>query len=63
MYAVDVGYAWRFNGNGVLSFNPLLRPIQLPWITSLSLRTLQQNSFIMSIQIGQGRYALITVQN
>ncbi|XP_065199574.1 protocadherin-like wing polarity protein stan [Planococcus citri] len=57
----NVGPSWRFNGDGTLSFNPLLRPIQLPWSTSLSIRTLQQDAFIMCIQMGQGGYALVTL--
>lgn len=58
----SVGPAWRFNGDGVLSFNPLLRPIQLPWSSSLSVRTLQQDAFIMCIQMGQGGYALVAIE-
>ena len=58
---LDVGPSWRFHGDGTLSFNPLLRPIQLPWSSSLSIRTLQQDAFIMCIQMGQGGYALVAV--
>lgn len=58
---LDVGSAWRFSGDGTLSFNPLLRPIQLPWSISLSVRTLQQNALIMCVLIGQDGYSLITV--
>ncbi|XP_008557612.1 protocadherin-like wing polarity protein stan [Microplitis demolitor] len=54
----EVGKPWRFHGDGLLSFNPLLRPIQLPWMTALSLRTRATNTFVMSIQIGQNSSAL-----
>lgn len=54
---------WRFSGDGVLSFNPLLRPIQLPWLNALSVRTRQRDAFIMSIQVGQNGAVLITLKN
>lgn len=54
--------AWRFRGDGVLSFNPLLRPIQLPWLNTLSVRTLQRDAFLMSIQIGQNSTALLSLE-
>ncbi|XP_026739662.1 protocadherin-like wing polarity protein stan [Trichoplusia ni] len=54
---------WRFSGDGMLSFNPLLRPIQLPWLNALSLRTRQQDSFLMSIQVGQNSSILITLKS
>ncbi|XP_052128982.1 protocadherin-like wing polarity protein stan isoform X1 [Frankliniella occidentalis] len=54
--------AWRFRGDGVLSFNPLLRPIQLPWLNSLSIRTLQRDAFLMSIQIGQNSTARLSLE-
>ncbi|XP_046394946.1 protocadherin-like wing polarity protein stan isoform X2 [Ischnura elegans] len=44
---------WRFKGDGQLSFNPLLRPILLPWYNAVSIRTRQPNAFLMSIQVGQ----------
>lgn len=53
--------SWRFRGDGVLSYNPLLRPIQLPWINSLSVRTLQKDAFLMSIQVGQNSSATMSV--
>ncbi|CAH1976683.1 unnamed protein product, partial [Acanthoscelides obtectus] len=46
----SISAPWRFEGNGRLTFNPLLRPIQLPWINALSIRTLQPDAFLMSIQ-------------
>ncbi|KAF9822527.1 hypothetical protein SFRURICE_010278 [Spodoptera frugiperda] len=54
---------WRFSGDGMLSFNPLLRPIQLPWLNALSLRTRQQDAFLMSIQVGQNSTILITLKS
>ncbi|KAI8429178.1 hypothetical protein MSG28_007715 [Choristoneura fumiferana] len=54
---------WRFSGDGMLSFNPLLRPIQLPWLNALSLRTLQQDAFLMSVQVGQNSSILISLKN
>ncbi|XP_037956200.1 protocadherin-like wing polarity protein stan isoform X2 [Teleopsis dalmanni] len=54
---------WRFTGDGSLSFNPLLRPIQLPWLTSLSIRTLQKNAFLIQIQIGQNSSAVICLRD
>lgn len=45
----------------MLSFNPLLRPIQLPWINSLSVRTLQKDAFLMSVQVGQNSTATMSV--
>lgn len=59
----DVGSAWQFSGDGTLSFNPLLRSIQLPWSISLSLRSQQQQAFVMCVQIGQDGYSLIMVSN
>lgn len=49
---------WRFRGDGGhLGFNPLLKPIQLPWLLGLSLRTRQKDDslgvFLASVQIGQ----------
>ncbi|XP_054089368.1 protocadherin-like wing polarity protein stan isoform X2 [Zeugodacus cucurbitae] len=54
---------WRFSGDGSLSFNPLLRPIQLPWVTSLSMRTLQLDAFLLQIQIGQNSSAVLCLKN
>ncbi|XP_076265474.1 protocadherin-like wing polarity protein stan isoform X1 [Rhynchophorus ferrugineus] len=56
-----IGLPWHFSGDGTLSFNPLLRPIQLPWLNALSLRTLQEDSFLMSIQVGQNSSAAISL--
>ncbi|KAL1494818.1 hypothetical protein ABEB36_010350 [Hypothenemus hampei] len=52
---------WHFSGNGMLSFNPLLRPIQLPWLNALSVRTLQEDTFLMSIQVGQNSSAVLSL--
>ncbi|XP_037887303.1 protocadherin-like wing polarity protein stan isoform X2 [Glossina fuscipes] len=54
---------WRFSGDGSLSFNPLLRPIQLPWVTSFSIRTLQKDAFLIQIQIGQNSSAVVCLKN
>ncbi|PSN41253.1 Protocadherin-like wing polarity protein stan [Blattella germanica] len=59
----EINPPWRFQGNGVLSFNPLLRPIQLPWLNALSVRTLQRDAFLMSIQIGQNSSAVLSLVN
>ncbi|XP_059482643.1 protocadherin-like wing polarity protein stan isoform X3 [Neocloeon triangulifer] len=52
---------WNFRGDGILSFNPLLRPIQLPWVNSLSIRTLQEEASLVSIQVGQNSTAMISI--
>lgn len=52
---------WHFSGDGTLSFNPLLRPIQLPWLNALSVRTLQADTFLMSIQVGQNSSAVVSL--
>lgn len=57
-----IGLPWHFSGDGMLSFNPLLRPIQLPWLNALSVRTLQEDAFLMSIQVGQNSSATLTLQ-
>ncbi|KAL7299168.1 hypothetical protein TKK_0007766 [Trichogramma kaykai] len=57
----EVAKPWHFRGNGVLSFNPLLKPIQLPWLTGFSVRTRDQYAFIMTIQIGQNSSILFEV--
>ncbi|XP_066248043.1 protocadherin-like wing polarity protein stan isoform X1 [Euwallacea similis] len=54
-----IGLPWHFSGDGSLSFNPLLRPIQLPWLNALSLRTLQEDAFLMSVQVGQNSSAVL----
>lgn len=58
-----VALPWRFNGDGILSFNPLLRPIQLPWLTALTIRTRQKDAFLMQIQIGQNSSAVLSLRN
>ncbi|XP_063227767.1 protocadherin-like wing polarity protein stan [Bacillus rossius redtenbacheri] len=50
---------WRFEGEGVLSFNPSLRLIHLPWLHALSVKTLQRDAFLMSIQVGQNNSAVL----
>ncbi|KAG8278057.1 Cadherin EGF LAG seven-pass G-type receptor 2 [Homalodisca vitripennis] len=54
--------AWHFHGDSMLSFNPLLRPIQLPWLTALSVRTLQSTGLLINIQIGQNSSAILSVE-
>lgn len=54
---------WRFSGDGSLSFNPLLRPIQLPWITSFSVRTYQKDAFLLQIQMGQNSSAIVCLKH
>ncbi|XP_043461123.1 protocadherin-like wing polarity protein stan isoform X2 [Leptopilina heterotoma] len=54
---------WRFQGDGLLSFNPLLRLIQLPWITGFSIRTREQNTFLMSVQIGQNSSTVFEIKD
>lgn len=57
-----INQPWRFNGDGLLSFNPILRPIQLPWLNALSIRTRQQDTFLMSVLIGQNNSIIISVR-
>lgn len=57
--AENIYNPWHFSGNGMLSFNPLLRPIQLPWLNALSVRSLQEDTFVMSVQVGQNSSAAI----
>ncbi|XP_073973404.1 protocadherin-like wing polarity protein stan isoform X2 [Rhodnius prolixus] len=59
----SVPSAWSFSGEGELVFNPLLRPIQLPWETHFSIRTLQDDAFIMGIAIGQNSTATFTLHD
>ncbi|KAJ8866710.1 hypothetical protein PR048_032571 [Dryococelus australis] len=50
---------WRFEGEGILSFNPSLRLIHLPWLHALSVKTLQRDAFLMSVQVGQNNSAVL----
>uniref|UniRef100_A0A182QFS4 Protocadherin-like wing polarity protein stan n=1 Tax=Anopheles farauti TaxID=69004 RepID=A0A182QFS4_9DIPT len=59
----SVALPWRFHGDGILSFNPLLRPIQLPWLTAFSLRTRKRDTFIMEIQVGQNSSAVVSLRD
>ncbi|XP_018058154.1 PREDICTED: protocadherin-like wing polarity protein stan [Atta colombica] len=61
--AEEIGAPYSFHSNGMLGFNPLLRPIQLPWMTALSLRTRAQLAFVMSVQIGQNSSVLLEIRN
>ncbi|KAK5644385.1 hypothetical protein RI129_005685 [Pyrocoelia pectoralis] len=58
-----ISQPWKFSGDGTLSFNPLLRPIQLPWLNALSVRTLQSDTFLMSVQVGQNSSAVISLKS
>ncbi|XP_017787025.1 PREDICTED: protocadherin-like wing polarity protein stan isoform X1 [Nicrophorus vespilloides] len=60
----SVNKPWRFEGDGTLSFIPTsLRPIQLPWINSMTVRTLQQDAFLMSGHLGQNSSAVLHIRN
>ncbi|XP_015521680.1 protocadherin-like wing polarity protein stan isoform X1 [Neodiprion lecontei] len=59
----EIGKPWRFQSDGLLSFNPLLRPIQLPWLTALSLRTRESQAFVISIQIGQNSSVMLSIKD
>ncbi|XP_046828165.1 protocadherin-like wing polarity protein stan isoform X1 [Vespa crabro] len=59
----EVGKPWKFHGDGLLNFNPLLRPIQLPWLTALSLRTRAKHAFVMAVQIGQNSSVLLEIRD
>ncbi|KAK4875010.1 hypothetical protein RN001_011432 [Aquatica leii] len=58
-----ISQPWHFSGDGTLSFNPLLRPIQLPWLNALSVRTLQPDTFLMSVQVGQNSSAVVSLKS
>lgn len=60
-FSLVINTPWRFSGDGTLSFNPLLRPIQLPWLNALSVRTLQTDAFLMSVQVGQNSSSVLSV--
>lgn len=59
----EIGKPWKFHGDGLLNFNPLLRPIQLPWLTALSLRTRAKHAFVMAVQIGQNSSVLLEIRD
>ncbi|XP_053677097.1 protocadherin-like wing polarity protein stan [Anopheles nili] len=59
----SVALPWRFHGDGILSFNPLLRPIQLPWLTTFSMRTRKRDTFVMEIQVGQNSSAVVSLRD
>ncbi|XP_050548978.1 protocadherin-like wing polarity protein stan isoform X2 [Daktulosphaira vitifoliae] len=54
---------WRFSGDGIVAFNPLLRTIQFPWYTSLSLKTKISNSPVMTVNIGQNTTARVFLES
>ncbi|XP_064483474.1 protocadherin-like wing polarity protein stan [Ornithodoros turicata] len=43
----------RFDGNGYLVFNPLLRPIQFPWSAGLAFRTRTRSALLLHVHVGQ----------
>lgn len=47
----------------MVAFNPLLRTIQFPWYTSLSLKTKKPNSPVISVNIGQNTTARVYVSS
>lgn len=59
----DNSASWRFSGDGVISFNPLLKTIQLPWLNALTIRTRQQDAFLMQVQIGQNSSAIVSLKD
>ncbi|CRK90013.1 CLUMA_CG003735, isoform A [Clunio marinus] len=59
----DKTSSWRFSGDGFVTFNPLLKTIQLPWLNALSIRTRQRDTFLMQIQIGQNSSAIVSLVN
>lgn len=60
-YVLAIRVLWRFSGDGIVAFNPLLRTIQFPWYSSLSLKTKKTDSPIISVNIGQNTTARIYV--
>lgn len=43
----------RFDGDGYLAFNPLLRPVQFPWSLGLAFRTRSPRGLLLHVQVGQ----------
>ncbi|XP_037498235.1 protocadherin-like wing polarity protein stan isoform X1 [Rhipicephalus sanguineus] len=43
----------RFDGDGFLVFNPLLRPIQFPWSLGLTFRTRATTGLLIHVHVGQ----------
>lgn len=58
----SISSSWRFSGDGFVSFNPLLKTIQLPWLNALSVRTRQRDTFLMQVQVGQNGSAIVSLQ-
>ncbi|XP_023244632.1 protocadherin-like wing polarity protein stan isoform X2 [Centruroides sculpturatus] len=55
--------ARHFLGDGFLIFNPHFRPINMPWINSLSFRTRQEDGLLMQIQLGQNNKIELEIIN
>ncbi|KAM7293930.1 protocadherin-like wing polarity protein stan, partial [Ixodes scapularis] len=51
----------RFDGDGYLVFNPLLRPIQFPWSLGLTFRTRTPGGLLLHLLVGQGSHTSLRV--
>jgi len=60
-YILAIRALWHFSGHGIVAFNPLLRTIQFPWYTSLSFKTKETDSPVISVNIGQNTTARVYV--
>lgn len=58
----SISSSWRFSGDGFVSFNPLLKTIQLPWLNAISIRTRQRDTFLMQVQVGQNGSAIVSLR-
>lgn len=59
----NVESSWRFSGNGYVSFNAIVKHIQLPWLNALSVRTRQRDAFLMQVVVDQNSSAIISLKN
>lgn len=59
----SVATTWRFSGDGFISFDPLIKTIQLPWLNALSIRTRQRDAFLMQVQVDQNSSAIINIRD
>ncbi|KAL7022348.1 hypothetical protein ACKWTF_012208 [Chironomus riparius] len=59
----NVESSWRFAGNGYVSFNAIVKHIQLPWLNALSVRTRQRDAFLLQIVVDQNSSAIISLKN
>jgi cadherin EGF LAG seven-pass G-type receptor 1 len=58
----SISTSWRFSGDGFISFDPLIKTIQLPWLNALSIRTRQRDTFLMQVQVDQNSSAIVSLQ-